>query len=94
MAKKKGESSDSRNDTVSATSITPLKAFLTHLLCGIGLVSAFYVAKNIYSINLIDNPAETLRLTWVGIIINLMNYVKSVSFNPFFSFCSLLKLQL
>ncbi|KAI5660382.1 hypothetical protein M9H77_29175 [Catharanthus roseus] len=64
MAKKKGESSDSRNDTVSATSITPLKAFLTHLLCGIGLVSAFYVAKNIYSINLIDNPAETLRLTW------------------------------
>ncbi|KAL3528996.1 hypothetical protein ACH5RR_008318 [Cinchona calisaya] len=65
MAKKKkkmtGTSSDIRNDIV----VTPWKALLTHLICGLGLGTAYYAAHNFYSINLTQNPSKTLLLIWV-----------------------------
>ncbi|CAH9087531.1 unnamed protein product [Cuscuta epithymum] len=51
------------NDDTSI--ITPAKAFLLHLSCGLGLVSAFWVAKCIYSTDIVSNPVQTLRLILV-----------------------------
>ncbi|CDO98284.1 unnamed protein product [Coffea canephora] len=62
MAKKETGASDVRIDSVV---ITPWKALLTHVTCGVGLGVAFHAAHNFYSINLIQNPAKTLRLIWV-----------------------------
>ncbi|KAL8231986.1 hypothetical protein R6Q57_001764 [Mikania cordata] len=45
--------------------ISPLKALVSHLICGIGLASSFWLAINAFSINLIENPVETLRLAWL-----------------------------
>ncbi|KAL3511998.1 hypothetical protein ACH5RR_024715 [Cinchona calisaya] len=66
MSKKKtttGNSDGLQNDIV----VTPLKALLTHVICGLGLGLAFYAPHNdnVHSVNLIKNPAETLRLIWV-----------------------------
>ncbi|CAH1424920.1 unnamed protein product [Lactuca virosa] len=60
--KKKGH-----NTKVSTSGgvLSPSKLLLSHLICGIGLASSFWLAINVYSINLIDNPAETLRLVWL-----------------------------
>ncbi|KAK2976591.1 hypothetical protein RJ640_021393 [Escallonia rubra] len=62
-----------KNKLVKASTVTkstlrtvsPLQAFVLHLICGLGLASAFWVARNVYSVNLIGNPAQTLRLIWV-----------------------------
>ncbi|KAJ0668938.1 putative GPI biosynthesis protein Pig-F [Helianthus annuus] len=43
----------------------PSKVLLSHLICGIGLASSFWVAINVFSINLIDYPLETLCLLWL-----------------------------
>ncbi|KAJ0814532.1 putative GPI biosynthesis protein Pig-F [Helianthus annuus] len=43
----------------------PSKVLLSHLICGIGLASSFWVAINVFSINLIDYPHETLCLLWL-----------------------------
>ncbi|CAA2975178.1 phosphatidylinositol-glycan biosynthesis class F [Olea europaea subsp. europaea] len=45
--------------------IPPAKVFVLHLICGLGLASAFWAAQNFYSINLVSNPAETLHLIWI-----------------------------
>ncbi|XP_073124557.1 uncharacterized protein [Henckelia pumila] len=42
----------------------PLKVLLLHLICGLGLVSAFWVARNFCSLTLTESPAETLRVVW------------------------------
>lgn len=42
--------------------ISPLKVLLSHSICGIGLASSFWLAVNVFSVNLIDHPAETLNL--------------------------------
>ncbi|KAK3029370.1 hypothetical protein RJ639_037893 [Escallonia herrerae] len=63
-----------KNKLVKASTVTkstvhavsPLQAFVLHLICGLGLASAFWVAHNVYSVNLIGSPAQTLRLIWVG----------------------------
>lgn len=47
------------------STVSPSQSFFLHLLCGLGLASAVWVAQNIYSVNLIANPAQTLRLIWV-----------------------------
>uniref|UniRef100_A0A251RVT3 Putative GPI biosynthesis protein Pig-F n=1 Tax=Helianthus annuus TaxID=4232 RepID=A0A251RVT3_HELAN len=39
--------------------------FLSHLICGIGLASSFWLAINVFSINLIDYPVQTLCLLWL-----------------------------
>ncbi|KAJ0448795.1 putative GPI biosynthesis protein Pig-F [Helianthus annuus] len=44
---------------------SPSKVLLSHLICGIGLASSFWVAINVFSINLIDYPLETLCLLWL-----------------------------
>ncbi|CAI9113842.1 OLC1v1014527C1 [Oldenlandia corymbosa var. corymbosa] len=49
----------------SSVNVTSLKALLTHLICGLGLGSAFYAAHSVYAINLTENPEQTIRLLWV-----------------------------
>nr|GMC71610.1 phosphatidylinositol-glycan biosynthesis class F protein isoform X1 [Ipomoea batatas] len=44
------------------SSVSPLKACFLHLICGLGLASALWAARNIYSADLVSNPAQTLRL--------------------------------
>ncbi|KAJ0680081.1 putative GPI biosynthesis protein Pig-F [Helianthus annuus] len=44
---------------------SPSKLLLSHLICGIGLASSFWVAINVFSINLIDYPVQTLCLLWL-----------------------------
>ncbi|KAA8542010.1 hypothetical protein F0562_023162 [Nyssa sinensis] len=61
--KKPVKASMGGNGTVSSAS--PSHAFLLHLICGLGLASSFWVANNVYSVNLITNPSQTLRLIWV-----------------------------
>ncbi|PIN01698.1 hypothetical protein CDL12_25791 [Handroanthus impetiginosus] len=48
----------------SASFASPLKVLLLHLTCGLGLVSAFWVANNFYLLTLIQNSAQTLRILW------------------------------
>ncbi|XP_031261791.1 phosphatidylinositol-glycan biosynthesis class F protein-like [Pistacia vera] len=48
----------------SSHSVSPLQTFLVHLICGVGLGAGFWVAHNIYSINLVSHPSGTLRLIW------------------------------
>ncbi|XP_073015393.1 uncharacterized protein [Primulina eburnea] len=50
------------NPTVLYTS--PVKVLLLHLICGLGLPSAFWVACNFCIITLIKSPVETLRVVW------------------------------
>ncbi|KAL3835458.1 hypothetical protein ACJIZ3_010194 [Penstemon smallii] len=40
------------------------KMLFLHISCGLGLVSAFWVAHNFYSLTLLQNPAKTLRTLW------------------------------
>ncbi|KAJ0007896.1 hypothetical protein Pint_30416 [Pistacia integerrima] len=49
----------------SSHSVSPLQTFLVHLICGVGLGVGYWVAHNIYSINLVSHPSGTLRLIWV-----------------------------
>ncbi|KAJ0680052.1 putative GPI biosynthesis protein Pig-F [Helianthus annuus] len=44
---------------------SPSKLLLSHLICGIGLASSFWVAIHVFSINLIDYPVQTLCLLWL-----------------------------
>ncbi|KAJ0007077.1 hypothetical protein Pint_30375 [Pistacia integerrima] len=48
----------------SSHSVSPLQTFLVHLICGVGLGVGYWVAHNIYSINLVSHPSGTLRLIW------------------------------
>ncbi|KAL0415457.1 UNVERIFIED_CONTAM: hypothetical protein Slati_3377600 [Sesamum latifolium] len=41
-----------------------LKSLLLHLICALGLASAFWVAFNCYSLTLIQNSAQTLLVVW------------------------------
>ncbi|XP_011073295.2 phosphatidylinositol-glycan biosynthesis class F protein [Sesamum indicum] len=41
-----------------------LKLLLLHLICALGLPSAFWVAFNSYSLSLIQNSAQTLLVVW------------------------------
>ncbi|XP_031261115.1 phosphatidylinositol-glycan biosynthesis class F protein-like [Pistacia vera] len=61
----------------SSHSVSPLQTFLVHLICGVGLGAGFWVAHNVYSINLVSHPSDTLRLIWViesPIVILLYSY--------------------
>jgi hypothetical protein len=42
-----------------------IKGILSHLISGIRLASSFWLVINMFSINLVDNPVETLYLIWV-----------------------------
>ncbi|KAI3701623.1 hypothetical protein L6452_26838 [Arctium lappa] len=64
--KKKGHNiKDTTGGDAVIQNLSPSIVLLSHLICGIGLASSFWLAINVYSINLIDNPASTLRLIWV-----------------------------
>uniref|UniRef100_A0A2P2JQR0 Uncharacterized protein MANES_11G069000 n=1 Tax=Rhizophora mucronata TaxID=61149 RepID=A0A2P2JQR0_RHIMU len=43
-------------------SISRLQACSVHMICGLGLAVAFWVAHNLYSISLVSHPSPTLRL--------------------------------
>ncbi|KAL4332187.1 hypothetical protein GQ457_07G032820 [Hibiscus cannabinus] len=44
--------------------ISSLQVFLIHVCCGLALAVGFWMAHNVYSINLISHPTSTLRLIW------------------------------
>ncbi|KAK0596304.1 hypothetical protein LWI29_014499 [Acer saccharum] len=46
-------------------SMSITQAFFIHLICGVGLAVGFWVAHNVYSINLVSHPSHTLRLILV-----------------------------
>ncbi|KAI8019977.1 Uncharacterized protein C1450.15 [Camellia lanceoleosa] len=52
------------NDTVSSPSPSPWQAFLVHLICGLGLASALWIAHKVYT-NLISDPSQILCLIWI-----------------------------
>ncbi|CAL5361665.1 unnamed protein product [Camellia sinensis] len=62
MEEKKKQQPIKGNDTVASASAW--KAFLVHLICGLGLASALQVAHKIYSVDLNSDPSHTLRLIW------------------------------
>ncbi|OAY37026.1 uncharacterized protein C1450.15 [Manihot esculenta] len=49
----------------SSRSVSALQAFFVHLICGLGLAIALWVAHNFYAINLVSDPSRTLRLIWI-----------------------------
>ncbi|XP_071731825.1 uncharacterized protein [Rutidosis leptorrhynchoides] len=49
-------------NTTGLQNLSPSKLLVSHLSCTIALASSFWLANHVFSINLIDNPAETLRL--------------------------------
>ncbi|MCD9560556.1 hypothetical protein HAX54_019255 [Datura stramonium] len=59
MDKKKN---DPKRGNAILLSVSPLKALALHLICGVGLGLAFWVADHIYSLDLITHPSLTLRL--------------------------------
>ncbi|KAJ0436449.1 putative GPI biosynthesis protein Pig-F [Helianthus annuus] len=48
--------------------------FLSHLICGIGLASSFWLAINVFSINLIDYPVQTL---WAPVVILVYSFFRN-----------------
>ncbi|XP_022153416.1 phosphatidylinositol-glycan biosynthesis class F protein [Momordica charantia] len=46
------------------TAVSIAEAFLVHLICGLGLALALWIARYIYSTDLISNPSHTLFLIW------------------------------
>ncbi|KAJ0074727.1 hypothetical protein Patl1_34798 [Pistacia atlantica] len=61
----KPSTTETRSSSSSSHSMSPLQTFLVHLICGIGLGAGFWVAHNVYSINLVSRPSDALRLIWV-----------------------------
>ncbi|KAM3359725.1 hypothetical protein P3S68_019436 [Capsicum galapagoense] len=60
MSKKKTDPKG--GNTEALLFISSLKALTLHLICGLGLISAFWVGNHIYSLHLITHPSQTLRL--------------------------------
>ncbi|MFS8000670.1 putative GPI biosynthesis protein Pig-F [Helianthus anomalus] len=54
-----------KNNKKKSQNFSPSKLLLSHLICGIGLASSFWLAINVFSINLIDYPVQTLCLLWL-----------------------------
>ncbi|XP_047341989.1 phosphatidylinositol-glycan biosynthesis class F protein [Impatiens glandulifera] len=54
-----------RRQLTSNYSASPWKVLITHLICGLGLSSAFWITHNLYNINLISEPTQTLQMIWV-----------------------------
>ncbi|CAO2812950.1 unnamed protein product [Amaranthus hypochondriacus] len=52
-------------NTISKTSSLGALYFLWHLLCGLGIPTAFWVAHRFYYVNLISSPHSTLLILWV-----------------------------
>lgn len=47
-------------------SVSIVQAFLVQFSCAVGLALALWVSHSFYSINLVSDPAPTLRLLWVS----------------------------
>ncbi|CAK9186846.1 unnamed protein product [Ilex paraguariensis] len=77
------------NGTVSSASASQLQAFMLHVICGLGLASAFWVAHNVYSISLISDPSQTLRLIWLVEALIVILFYSLFRQNP--NECSYLK---
>ncbi|OIT06628.1 PREDICTED: glycosylphosphatidylinositol anchor biosynthesis protein 11 [Nicotiana attenuata] len=60
--KKKKHQDDPKGGNAIFLSVSPLKALTLHLICGVGLGLAFWVAEHIYAVDLITHPSQTLRL--------------------------------
>ncbi|XWS20565.1 hypothetical protein CRYUN_Cryun31cG0112800 [Craigia yunnanensis] len=48
----------------SKSTISSSQVFFTHVCCGLVLAIGFWVAHNVYFINLVSDPTNTLRLIW------------------------------
>ncbi|KAL1809791.1 hypothetical protein ACET3Z_026781 [Daucus carota] len=62
-AEKKLKLSTNSNSTLLP--ISSLYTFILHTICGLGLALAYWVAHNVYSVSLVNDPTQTLRLIWV-----------------------------
>ncbi|KAK8641704.1 hypothetical protein V6N13_011082 [Hibiscus sabdariffa] len=51
-------------EKITPSKISSFQVFLIHVCCGLALAVGFWVAHNVYSINLIFDPTGTLRLIW------------------------------
>ncbi|KAF3660919.1 putative phosphatidylinositol-glycan biosynthesis class F protein-like isoform 2 [Capsicum annuum] len=77
MSKKKTDPKG--GNTEALLFISSLKALTLHLICGLGLISAFWVGNHIYSLHLITHPSQTLRLISVfltPVLILLYSYLR------------------
>ncbi|KAJ0436458.1 putative GPI biosynthesis protein Pig-F [Helianthus annuus] len=57
-----------------SSNFSPSKLLLSHLICGIGLASSFWLATNVFSINLIDYPVQTL---WAPVVILVYSFFRN-----------------
>ncbi|KAJ0007194.1 hypothetical protein Pint_30408 [Pistacia integerrima] len=64
------ETPSSSSSSSSSHSVSPLQTFLVHLICGVGLGARFWVAHNVYSINLVSHPSDTL-----GALVNALGAI-------------------
>lgn len=55
----------------SSGSISAFGAVFVYLITGLFLAVGFWVARNKYSVDLISDPAFTLRLLWVSLVLIL-----------------------
>ncbi|XP_016466721.2 uncharacterized protein LOC107789429 isoform X1 [Nicotiana tabacum] len=81
--KKKKQQDDPKGGNAIFMSVSPLKALILHLICGVGLGLAFWVAEHIYAVDLITHPSQTLRLISVC-------FSQSASIIIYFTFISCL----
>lgn len=70
------------DESVVVEKVSPSKVVVSHLICVIALAASFWIASNVFSVNLIDNPVETLRL--LSVITNY--YFANCSLNSLFCF--------
>eukprot|EP00257_Ricinus_communis_P024640 XP_025012054.1 phosphatidylinositol-glycan biosynthesis class F protein isoform X4 [Ricinus communis] len=62
--KNKSSTAASTSGISSCRSVSILLACLVHLICGLGLAVSLWVAHNLYSVNLVSDPSDTLLLIW------------------------------
>ncbi|KAK6947404.1 GPI biosynthesis protein Pig-F [Dillenia turbinata] len=51
--------------TRNVAQISAIKVFWLHIICCLGLGVAFWLAYNVYTINLVSNAVQALRLIWL-----------------------------
>ncbi|KAF2301551.1 hypothetical protein GH714_025751 [Hevea brasiliensis] len=68
---KKSSIAKASNAENSSQSLSALQVFSIHMICGLGLAIALWMAHNLYSINVISDPSCTLRLIWVSLSLSL-----------------------
>ncbi|XVF57945.1 hypothetical protein PTKIN_Ptkin07bG0023200 [Pterospermum kingtungense] len=53
-----------KEDKSPQSTISSCQEFFTQVCCGLALAIGFWLAHNVYSVNLVSDPKNTLRLIW------------------------------